>query len=286
MWPAVVTSTTPASASVRVGGQRRAAKKTTPHPEQHDALQRISPLRSRWPEVVAFDQRAAELDQRAAAASEELRVVMEERNAAPDADARALVEWYADGERGTRPDPTGPELDRRIAELERERDGLRAAADGVLAEKAAYVEKHRARLVKDADKYVAKLRESFEQRIDELARMRPELIEARSAAVWARTFPDRSAGATPPATMAGGVRRVLERAGIAGQVEAERIFELLREDARFLERALTQEQATALGAKPDGEAIWLATDEGRRVEREHKAKARARFKREWGHEIS
>ena len=252
--------------------------------QERSALQRISPLRNRWPEVLAFDSRAAELDQRAAAASEELRMVMEERNAAPEADARALAEWYADGERGTRPDPTGPELDRRIAELGRERDGLRAAADGVLQEKASFVEKHRKRLVRDADAHVTKLRESFEQLIDELARIRTALVEARGAAIWASVYPDRAAGATPPTTVAGGVRRVLERAGVQGQVDADRIFELLREDAGYLARALTQEQATAMGAKRDDEAVWTATDEGREAERKDKAQARRRYRDLWGHE--
>lgn len=251
---------------------------------EQSALRRISPLRNRWPEVIEFDRRAGELEQRAAAAAEELRMAMEERNAAPERDARARAAWIAAGERGGKPDPSGPELDRRSEDLERERDGLRAAADAVLAEKAGFVEKHRGRLVRDADAHVTKLRGRYERLVADLATTRTALLEARSATVWAAVYPDRSAGATPPATVAGGVRRVLERAGIAGQVDAGRIFELLREDAGYLARALTQEQAEAMGAKREDEAVWLATDEGREHEREDKAQARRRYRELWGHE--
>ncbi len=252
--------------------------------EEESALRRLSPLRSKWPEIAELDRRAAELDQRAAGVAEELQEATQQRNAAPEADARRRAEWIAAGEKGDAPASSRPELDARIEELERERDGLRAAADGVLEQKASYVEKHRKRLVRDADAHVTKLRERSEQLIDELAATRTELIEARSASVWAAVYPDRAAGATPPTTVAGGRLRVLERAGIAGQVDAERIFALLREDAGYLERALSQAQAEAMGAKREDEAVWTGTDEGREAERKDKAQARRRYRDLWGHE--
>ncbi len=127
--------------------------------EEESSLRRLSPLRNRWPEIAELDRRAAELDQRAAAVAEELRLLMEERTAAPERDARSLAQWFADGEEGDKPASSRPELDRRTADLERERDGLRAAADAVLEAKAGFVEKHRKRVVRDADAQTAKLRE-------------------------------------------------------------------------------------------------------------------------------
>lgn len=196
--------------------------------QEQSALRRISPLRSRWPEVIEFDTRAGGLEQRAAAVAEELRRATQERNAAPEADTRRRAEWIAAGEKGDAPASIRLELDRRIEELERDRDGLLAAADAVVEEKATHVERHRKRLVRDADAHVTELRKRYEQLVEQLGETRGELIASRQASVWARTYPDRSAGATPPTTVAGGLSRVLERAGIAGQVDAERIFELLR----------------------------------------------------------
>jgi len=245
-------------------------------------------LRSKWPEIAELDRRVAELEQRAAAASEELQEATQQRNAAPEADARAHAHWIAAGERGDAPASSRPELDARIEELEIERDGLLAAAGQVLEQKVSHIQKHRKRLVRDADAQTAKLRERAEQLVAELAATRTALLEARGAAVWAATYPDRSAGARPPASVAGGRRRVLEQAGIAGQLDPERLWALLRADVETLSTAVTAEQATAMGAKPsdDEEAVWLATDEGREAERKDKAQARRRYRDLWGHEPS
>jgi hypothetical protein len=88
----------------------------------------------------------------------------------------------------------------------------------VLEEKAEYVERHRKRLIKEADAQVDKTARRYEQLVGELAAVRAELAEARHAAVWASVYPARSAGAAPPDTMVGGKRTVLERASITAQV--------------------------------------------------------------------
>lgn len=250
--------------------------------EEESALRRLSPLRNRWPELAELDRRVAELEQRAAAASEELRMVMEERNAAPEHDARTHADWIAAGEKGDKPASSRLELDARIEELEIERDGLLAAAGQVLEQKVAFVQRHRGRLVKDADAHVTKLRERFEQLVGDLAATRGELLESRQTAVWARTFPARAAGAAIPATMAGGRRRVLEQAGIAGQLDPERLWALLRADVETLSTAVTAEQAEAMGAKREDEAVWLGTDEGREAERKETQQRREAYRRDWG----
>ena len=119
---------------------------------QSSVLKRFSPRRSRWPELHAFDERLAEIDARQARANDELAELRERLAQAKREDSQALADWIAAGEKGARPEPTVPKLERRIAEREADRDAANAASDRVLKEKAAFVERHRKRLVQEADR--------------------------------------------------------------------------------------------------------------------------------------
>lgn len=251
--------------------------------EESSALRRSSP-RSRWREIDDLDRRVAELEQRGQAASADLQRLHEDRRLAPERDARRLADWIASGESGKRPSPSAPDLDCRIEEAGRERDALARAAADVLEEKLSYVEKHRKRLVREADSQVEKTARRYEQVIGELAAVRAELAAVRHAAVWASVYPARSAGAAPPNTIVGGRRKVLERASITAQVLPERLWELLRDDAAYLEHALTEEQAEELGLWRDDNAVWGDTAQGREAERKDKRAALARYRQEWGTE--
>lgn len=253
--------------------------------QEQSALRRISPLRDRWPEVDEFDDRTAEFDQRRQRVAEELQRLRAERNLAPEHDARTLAEWLAGGEKGKRPEPTAPALDRQIEELERERDALVRAADDVLAEKAAFVERHRKRLVRDADSDANGLREAYEARIAELAKVRDKLAATRAKAVWAATFPSQAAGASPPMSLAGGRHPALERAGLERRhLNPSQVWDVLKADAEFLATALSTEQAEAMGLKRPGQATWGGTPEAIEAERAEQKKARQRYKETWGNE--
>jgi len=84
---------------------------------------RLSPARNRWPEIAAFDERVAELEQRQAAKADELRELRDRELAAPAVDADRLATWQLDGEQGPRPEPELPEIRKRIRE--RRRNGRR-----------------------------------------------------------------------------------------------------------------------------------------------------------------
>jgi hypothetical protein len=66
-----------------------------------------------------------------------------------------LAKW-AVKRKGARPQPTVPGLEAEREQAKAEADALSLAQAEILAEKDAFVEKHRDRLVKDADKAVAK----------------------------------------------------------------------------------------------------------------------------------
>lgn len=252
--------------------------------QEADALRRGSPRRLRWREIDKLEVRAAALDQRAQEASANLQRLHGERQIAPDRDARRLADWIAAGEKGKRPEPLGPELDRQIEQAERERDAFQQAAGDVLEKKFRYVERNRKRLIAEADERVDKAARQYEELIEQLAAKRAELADVRYDAVWASIYPARAASAAPPDTIVGGNRKTLERASVTAQVRPEALCELLRADAAYLEASVTEEQAKELGLEREGEAVWAGTERGRRAERKEKQDALARHRREWGRE--
>jgi hypothetical protein len=80
--------------------------------EELSAWPRVSPMRSRWPELVTLDDRVSELEQRAAALNEELAHLAGDRlNVAREADTDTLADWLARGEKGLRPEATVPAIE-------------------------------------------------------------------------------------------------------------------------------------------------------------------------------
>ena len=114
---------------------------------------RLSPARNRWPEIATFDERVAELEMRQAAKADELRELRDREIAAPATDADRLATWQLNEEQGPRPEPELPAIREQIQRRQEEWEALTRATTRVLADKTAFVEKHRGRLVKEADSY-------------------------------------------------------------------------------------------------------------------------------------
>lgn len=257
---------------------------------QTNILRRFSPRRNRWPEIQELDARAHELETRQAAITRDLAELEQRRLAAPARDTEALAAWQLDSGGGARPEPTLPAIEEQMKELREDFDALTAATTVVLAEKATFVEKHRPRLVQEADRAAQEKHARLVALIDELAEAREELADLRQAAVWASVYPDPAAGAQlPRALIAGGLAEPAHEAvGMAVQLQAAAILKLLRADAAFLCNASTAQQRQAQGLVPapdfDLNATWLATPEGRAAEAKSNADARAQYKRIWGRE--
>jgi hypothetical protein len=159
----------------------------------------------------------------------------------------------------------------------------------VLEEKASFVEKHRARLVKDADRAVTEAHARLHRLLDQLAAARDELVEHRHDAVWAALYPDGAAGVESPMhhILAGGLRRPIEQAlGVTTQLQAGRVIDALKADADWLKDAATPEQRALLEGRnpkrPNSDATWAGTPEAIEQERAEKQAALARYREMWG----
>lgn len=213
---------------------------------EQNALRRISPFRSRWPEIAAFDERVDELEVRQAAKAAEAAELHDREISAPAAHEERLATWQLDGEQGPRPEPELPKVREQIEQRREEREALDRAKARVLNEKARYVEKHRDRLVKEADSHADQAHRRYLELIDELAEARAELYGLRRAAVWARLYPDEHSARETPDTFAGGRKRPLQAIGLNASVAPDRILDGLRADADWLREAATPEQRLAI----------------------------------------
>jgi hypothetical protein len=132
---------------------------------------------------------------------------------AKEADRGALTAWQLEDGKRPRPEPTAPALERDIAERRADRGAARLAAESVYEDKAAYVERHRKRLVRDADKATREAHGRVMDALDAYERAREELVESREAALWAALYPSDLAQVFPAwpqlATFASPLRRRL-----------------------------------------------------------------------------
>lgn len=214
--------------------------------EEQSSLARLLPRRNRWSDVAAFDEKVVGLEdirRRLAAEREHLTV---QHQGAENIDRQALADWHLNG--GRRPTPTAPALAARIAELDRETEAAALAIDQTLAAKVKHVEGNRGRLVETADRDLAAKSERVLALVDELAAARQELGDASATAGWARTFPHPSAASTLPAQLValGRQQPVAKHLdGYKGQVNAERLFQLLRDDAQMLRDSAPADQVAA-----------------------------------------
>lgn len=261
---------------------------------EQNALRRLSPRRNRWPELLALDERVAELEQRQRDTTERLQQLRERLAAEPTRHAAALAQWELKNRKGSMPESAVEYLERAIADADAEFEGLTAAITSVLAEKTEFVEKHRGRLVKDADKATGEAHERVLQLVAELEQARADLVELRTTAVFAALFPSEFAGRGPnPSLLAGGLAKpVKETLGINIRVETARLLDALRADADYWREATTADQRLAMqGLDPNNRAhqlrglAWVeGTPEGNEIERAEKQAARQRYAEMWGHE--
>jgi hypothetical protein len=84
-------------------------------------LRRLSPQRSPWPDVTAYDERALEPGRRAAAPNEEIAAREQALVEARKADHEALTQWQLADRTGARPEPTVPAIEQEIAAKTAER---------------------------------------------------------------------------------------------------------------------------------------------------------------------
>jgi hypothetical protein len=252
-----------------------------------NAFRRLSPRRNRWPDLVAIDERVADVERRHGEAGQQLRELREQLANAPSADATQLAAWLAD-QKGPRPQSSIPALELAIAEAEAEVAGLEILVTRELAAKAEYVEKHRKRLVRDAAAHTREAHERVIELVDQLEQARGDLVGAREAALWAAIYPGEQAGRGPQSSLlaAGRAKPVRETLGLETALEYGRVLAALRADSLYWRDAgTTPEQRAEMGDTPDtarASVAWVATPEGAEAERRERQAARERHEALWG----
>jgi hypothetical protein len=257
--------------------------------QEDSFVQRLSPLRNRWPAVARFDERVGELARRRGEIANEINDLRERVIDATNADRQALADWTLNG--GDRPLPTVPALEERIVSLEAEADAAALAISHVLAEKADYVVRHRNRLLRSADKATDQAAERCLRLIDELEEARKELYENRCSALWASLYPSEHLLSLPPEYIAGGLRKPIAEAipSYGGSLlTIENVTKMLRSDVAIIRDVRTRNQhAALLGDRPEelepGATVWAGTPEANEQARKEKREALERYRREWGH---
>jgi len=237
---------------------------------------RLTAGRNRWPEIAAFDERVAELEQRQAAVADELRELRDRELAAPATDAERLAAWHLEAEKGPRPEPELPAVKERIEQRQADWEAFTRATQQVLDEKAGFVAKHRGRLVTEADDQTAEAHRRYLDLIDQAAEARQDLFLKRRAAVWARLYPSQESAFDVADTFAGGRAKPLKAMGVGALVAAERVLDALKADADWLREAATAEQRFAMEGRDPRQppsTVWDQTDEGQQWQRDERQRA-------------
>jgi hypothetical protein len=258
--------------------------------EDSPIFRRFSPRRSHWSEIVAYDERAQELERRAAALNDEIAQREQALKEAVATGRERLTEWQLGDRKRPRPEPTAPAIEREIEERKADRDAALAARDSVYEDKARYVQKNRKRLVHDADKATADAHARYVAALEAAERARTDLIDCRSSALWASLYPGELADQLPDvAAVAANLRKPVESVlQLKTRLPAEGVFRVLRSDAEVLAEAMTREQAVELGAADaqEGAAIWRDAPEGREQAKKEREEALARSRAMWGRDLA
>lgn len=155
-------------------------------------------------------------------------------------------------------------------------------------DKAGYVEKNRRRLIREADKATTEARTRYEEAIAAAEKARSDLVECRTAALWAALYAgEHATQSLDVAAIAANLQKPVESVlRIKNRLSAEGVFRVLRSDAEILATAMTNDQARELGvADPSQDAaIWHGTPEDAAALKKEREEARERFRREWGRE--
>ena len=229
-----------------------------------------------WREVAAFEKEIGRLEERRREVEAKRLDLGDRLQSAPAHDLENLAAWERAGRRGPRPESTRPALEAEVARLQEGERALLHAVDAVTADRARFVEKNRDKLVREAGKIRETARERTERALGELEEARGELVRARALELWSLLYPSAEAGREPNfASLAGGLRRVGEMAGIQQAVAVEQVIAALREDVDWVASAVTREQQAKLGSATagewhrdarTGEWVWIDRERDRALE--------------------
>jgi len=229
--------------------------------EEERARRDSRPNSRRWRALNKLDDGIDGLRQRQADAGARLTAAEERLKRAPEDDAAILAAWLEAGEKGERPAAS-------VYERERDRDaarllvaGLERKVDAALERRLSHLERHRAKMLRDAREDVDAARDRLLELVAQLPEARAELLAARDVLLWIAHYPDLPEAFGFPTAIALGLRAPVEqtlqtssRVGFGGAVAA------LEADADALAGRYAEETQRRLGTAPPRtptrEAMW------------------------------
>ncbi|CAN5220426.1 hypothetical protein BH18ACT12_BH18ACT12_11890 [soil metagenome] len=141
-------------------------------------LKRSRPRTRRWRALNRLDEEIDRISQRHSGAIGRLAAAEEALNQAPETDARTLAAWLSAGQRGDRPSAT-------VYERRRDRDAaqllVNACAierDEKLEQRLTHIERHRPKMLADAQHAVDDARQELLRKVSELPALRQALLDA------------------------------------------------------------------------------------------------------------
>lgn len=238
------------------------------------------PSSSRWKALTKIDEEIDRITERHSEAIARLTAAEEELRRAPETDARTLAAWLSSGEKGSRPSAT-------IDERRRDRDAaqLLVAAvaielDGKLEARLAHIERHRNRMLADAQRAIDDAHKQLLAKVSELPELRQALLDARETMLWASHFPERPESFGFETAAALGLRAPLEKAiGVSARVEYTGLLAALTADADALSHTFSSEQQKRGLGEPGArtplrEAMWDADPDNVKWKRAELERAR------------
>jgi hypothetical protein len=216
---------------------------------EQSAFLRFGPKRNRWRDLVEYEERLVEVEQRRTALIEEIGALNLQLREEPARHTTALARWMEGGEKGERPASRVPELEAAVADRQAEYEAAGRIYDQTLLERAEHVARNRKRFMGDVRKAKEKAEAKYVKLVDSLEATRRELLELRSTEVWAGLFPSELLASEPNVqSLAGAVKHVQKPLlpAIESNIVAEPLFELLRADAGFCSTVATVDQYAAL----------------------------------------
>ena len=117
--------------------------------QEQAATLRIGPRRNCWQELLTYEERLGEIEQRRAALIEEIAALNLKLQEESSRHTAALASWMEADEEGERPASRASELQAAIADRQAEYDALGFQYDATLQKRAEHVTRNRNRFLRD-----------------------------------------------------------------------------------------------------------------------------------------
>ncbi len=158
-------------------------------------------------------------------------------------------------------------------------DALQRTLDETLEERLQYVERHREKMLADAQKDVEDARERLLAHVRALPALRQELLDARDLLSWTATYPEPAEQYGFPSALALGLRAPVEGTlETKARIDFGRVVAALEADADTLadkhHAQVQQVLGTAPPRTPLTEAMWTDTDEYKAWQKQELERAR------------